>query len=346
MRLKLFVLLFWLSFQSYAQRSDFAHVNFNKADSIAKVYGEASLRNMPLLVHQLTKDLDTQVEQFRAIHTWVCLNIESDHYFSEATLKKGRALRNKPEALKKWNAKTQAKVYKRLLRDKKTICTGYAYILKALTVLAEIECEIVDGYARTTAHNIGTVDFPNHSWNVLKLNDKWYFADATQASGYYNLDEEKFVKDYNDGYFLADPQLFVQNHFPINRKWLLLGDDELSLIDFVKTPLIYGDTYKYGIIPKTPTGLVTSINVGESVIFRFKLLDPSYLEKISLVLISGFKFKKIKPTKSNYKNGVLELKCQFDKKGQYDVHAKVDKAIVASYTVKVEKTKNRNPRSS
>lgn len=117
---------FVFSLSLYAQKSDFKHIDFNKADSIAKSCSSKSLHNMPLLVHHLTDNLQTQVEQFRAIHTWVCLNIESDHYFSESILEKRKALSNNPVALNKWNTKVQSKVYKKLLKHKKTICSGYA----------------------------------------------------------------------------------------------------------------------------------------------------------------------------------------------------------------------------
>lgn len=327
------ILLLLLCLHVNAQKSDFKHIDFAKADSIAKSYSKASLRNMPLLVHNLTHNLNTQVEQFRAIHTWVCFNIESDHYFSEATLKKRRQLHDNISALEKWNTKQQTKVFKRLVRDKKTICSGYAYILKALTNLADIECEIVDGYARTVRTNVNTVDFPNHSWNIVKLNDKWYFADITQASGFYNLDEEEFVKNYTEGYFLATPELFAKNHYPLNDKWLLL-DEKPTLKQFVKAPIIYQNTYKHGVIPITPSGLVTTIEVGESISFQFKILEENCLEDISL-FNDSLRNKKIKQTERIYNNGILKITYQFGKKGQFDVHTKVGKDVVSSFTVKV-----------
>ncbi len=327
------ILLMLLCLYVNAQKSDFKHIDFAKADSIAKSYSKASLRNMPLLVHNLTHNLNTQVEQFRAIHTWVCFNIESDHYFSEATLKKRRQLHDNISALEKWNTKQQTKVFKRLVRDKKTICSGYAYILKALTNLADIECEIVDGYARTVRTNVNTADFPNHSWNVVKLNDKWYFADTTQASGFYNLDDQEFVKNYTEGYFLASPELFAKNHYPLNDKWLLL-DEKPTLKQFVKAPIIYQNTYKHGVIPITPSGLITTIEVGESISFQFKVLEENCLEDISL-FNDSLRNKKIKQTERIYNNGLLKITYQFDKKGQFDVHTKVGKDVVSSFTVKV-----------
>ncbi|TBN06355.1 hypothetical protein EYD45_00265 [Hyunsoonleella flava] len=336
----IFLLFFCIALS--AQKSDFKHINFDKADNIAKSCSKMSLKNMPLLVHELTNDLNTQVEQFRAIHTWVCLNIESDHYFSETTLKKRKQLHHNSIAFSEWNTRAQSKVFKRLVRDKKTICSGYAYIVKALTNIADIECEIVDGYARTVRTNVNTVDFPNHSWNVVKLNGKWYFADATQASGFYNLDDHEFIKDYNDGYFLAEPDLFAKNHYPIDTSWLLLDDKSLTLKDFVRAPIIYGSTYKYGIIPKAPETLETTIHAGDTVVFQFDVLDETYLKDITLVMSSGFKFKSIKAKAVNLKKGVLELRHRFTKTGQYDIHAKVGKDIVVSYTIKVEKPKTVN----
>ncbi|MGC6430930.1 MAG: transglutaminase domain-containing protein [Jejuia sp.] len=328
---------FWIV--SYAQKSDFSHINFQKADSISRTCSSMSLKNMPLLVHQLTNDLDTQVEKFRAIHTWVCLNIESDHYFSEITLKKRKQLQANRLALHKWNAKAQAKVFKRLVRSKKTICTGYAYVLKTLANLVDIECEIVDGYARTTTANINIVGVPNHSWNVVKLNNKWYLADTTQASGYYNLDENQFVKDYNEGYFLARPQLFVKNHYPIEQNWLLL-DESISIKAYVKAPIIYGETYKYGIIPQTPELLVTEVLVGDTLEFLFEVEDETLIKDINLVITGGFGYRKLQPQNTSYSNGQLALTYLFNRKGHFDVHAKIGEDIVASYTLKVSKASN------
>ena len=162
----LFILLFVFSVQ--AQKSHFKHVNFNRADSIAESLEGTSLKNLPVLSYKLTKNLDTQVEKFRAIYTWVCTNIQSDHYFGETTIRKRRKLKNDSLSFSNWNSQVLPKVFKRLLDDKKTICSGYAYLVKELSTLADIECEIVNGYSRNTTRNVGEVDFPNHSWNTVK----------------------------------------------------------------------------------------------------------------------------------------------------------------------------------
>ncbi len=319
-----------------AQKTDFGSINFNKADSIAKLHGNLSLKNMPLLVHNLTYQLDTEVEQFRAIHTWICLNIESDHYFSERILSKRKQLIKDSIAFNYWNSQIQSKVVKKLIKQKKTICSGYAYLVKALASLADIECNIVHGYARNATSNVDKVDFANHSWNVVKLHGKWYFADTTQASGFYDLDAREFVKDYNDGFFLASPELFVKNHYPLHKKWLLT-EENISLEAFVKSPIIYVDTFKHGVIPITPVKLVSTLNMGDAVIFRYKLLDKAALTDFKLTIGSGMRFKTIKPVAAQYKDNILELRYNFSKRGHYDVHAKVGEDIVVSYSIIVKK---------
>ena len=72
MKQKLLFLFFYsFIFIGSAQKSDFKHINFNKADSIANLYKNEKLTNLPLLAYKLTYRLDTDVEKFRAIYIWV-----------------------------------------------------------------------------------------------------------------------------------------------------------------------------------------------------------------------------------------------------------------------------------
>ncbi|SFZ94456.1 Transglutaminase-like superfamily protein [Flaviramulus basaltis] len=323
----------------YGQQLDFKHINFKKADSIASALENHSLNNLPLLAYKLTNNLNTQIEKFRAIHTWVCLNIESDHSFGEKTIRKRKKFKNDSIAFSNWNSQVQAKVFERLLKDRKTICSGYAYLLKELTTLIDIPCEIVDGYSRTVTSNVNKIDVPNHSWNAVKLNDKWYLVDATLASGYFYINLNKFIKNYNDGYFLAEPELFSKNHYPLDKKWLLL-EKQPTIDQFVEAPLVYGETYKYEVIPVAPIKLITKVSVDEEVLFSFKISDKNKIDKTNIVFSSGLRSDKIEASSFDNKKGLLNYKYHFTKKGQYDVHLKIDEDIVVSYTIEVEKGKS------
>ncbi len=330
------LIAFFLTSYLHAQKLDFKHVAFKKADSIANSYQDASLNNLPVLAYRLTHNLDTPVEKFRAIYIWVCNTIESDYGFGEQTLHKRRKYKNNSLAFTHWNTQVQSKMFKRLLRDKKTVCSGYAYLIKELCALVDINCKIVDGYSRTVNNNIGEANYPNHSWNAVELNNKWYLVDATLASGFFDVNAYKFIKNYNDGYFLTRPELFIKNHYPLDKKWTLLADN-ITLNVFVKGPIIYSNTIKYGVVPVLPIQLVTKVFIDEAVTFKLKLPDAGLVDKISVVL--NGKSNKINYKRYDEKNKQLELRYNFPKKGTYDVHIKLDNVVVVSYTVKVIKQK-------
>ena len=337
-RLAIIMVLF-LVVDTHAQKSNFKHIDFEKCDSIAKSCRIQTLYNLPILAHKLTVQFDTDVEKFRAIHTWVCLNIESDHSFAQKTIRKRKKLKNDSLAFSRWNNEMQSKLFQSLKKDQKTICSGYAYLLKELSALAGIKCEIINGYSRTTNTNVDKIDIPNHSWNAVFLHKKWYLVDATLASGYFFINENKFVKRYNDGYFLAAPELFIKSHYPLENKWALL-DQKPTLIQFIKGPLVYGKTFKNNVIPMEPKTLVNKAFQNERIVFKYKVGDGIKIESIDFVISYGKTFKSILPEGLEYEDGILEFVYELKKKGRFDVHLRIDDAIVVSYSLEVKKRKH------
>jgi hypothetical protein len=330
----LFSILILVLGQSYAQISDFESINFTRADNRAVLHEGRSLENLPVLAHDLTFNLDTEVEKLRAIYRWVCHNISGDIRQNNITSRKREKYRNDSIAYLKWNAEYKRIAFKTLLRRKKTMCTGYAYLIKELCFLANIEAVIVDGYGRTVASNVEALDMTNHSWNAVKLNDKWYLCDATWSSGYM-VNDALFINDYNAGYFLAEPKLFAKNHYPIQEKWLL--NATLSASEFVESPLIYGATFEHQIIPVSPTRLTTKAILDTEVHFSFKILEQVDGESIQLVQYSGSREKALEIDGFNYENGTVRFTSKFRHKGTYDVHLKIGSDVVASYIMRVDK---------
>ncbi|WP_087491617.1 MULTISPECIES: transglutaminase domain-containing protein [unclassified Winogradskyella] len=316
---------------SIAQVSDFKSIDFTKADNIAKLNKGASLKNMGKLVHNLTYKLPTEIEKFRAIHTWVCENIKGDYSQTSKALRKKRRFKDNPETYLVWNKRYRKKAYKKLLRYKRTMCTGYAYIVKELCFLAGIEAKIIDGYARTFDANIDALEFQNHSWNAIKINNKWYLCDTTWSSGYMN-ENSVFIKDYNDGYFLADPLLFSKNHYPIEKKWLLV--DTLTNSDFVPGPIVYGEAFKYNATPIFPIEMEVKTAKGNAVNFSVKSEDVAS-EKVSLLHTFRNGEKKLDITDVSNEKGLIKFKHRFKRRGYYDIHLKIEDDIIATYTINV-----------
>ena len=61
--------------------------------------------------------------------------------------------------------------------DKATVCAGYSKALQMLLAEQEIECSVVHGT---------TIDGVAHSWNMVKLDDEYYYIDVTWGNPTYN----------------------------------------------------------------------------------------------------------------------------------------------------------------
>ena len=215
-KLALISLLLGATF-AIAQVADFPKANFARADSIADLHYGTELDNLPQLAHKLTNNLSSEVDRFRVLHTWVCKNIANDYRLSEHVTYQRAKLVNDSAELAEWNQRVSSRVLSKLLREKKTMCTGYALLLSQLAELAGLECRIVHGYARTATAHVKELGIPNHSWNAVKLDGRWYLCDPTWSSGsLYGLGGvSTFEHDYNEGYFLCPPRYFLQNHYPL-----------------------------------------------------------------------------------------------------------------------------------
>ncbi|WP_290697733.1 transglutaminase domain-containing protein [Lacinutrix sp.] len=320
---------------SVGQISDFKSIDFTEADNVAKLYKGSDLNNLQLLAHRLTFKFTTEAEKFRAIYTWVCNNIKGDSYLHNKVSRKRSKLKNDSLRYVKWNTKYKKTIYKNLFEDKKTMCTGYAFLIKELCFFANIECKIVDGYGRSVSSNVDTLEKANHSWNAVKLNNKWYLCDATWSSGYM-ISETLFLNDYNDGYFLTEPTLFAKNHYPLQKEWLLNNTSTAS--GFTTAPLVYGDTFKNRIAPISPNKMNVTINKEECITFSFKNLESNSNDKVSLVKFIGNNEHAFKIYDLKTENSITSFKHQFNRKGFYDVHLKINNDIVATYTIEVTKS--------
>lgn len=327
------ILLLFLSNIINAQVSDFKGIDFTQADNIAKLNRGHSLKNLPILAHRLTHNLKTDVEKFRAIYVWVCNNITGDSSVESKVIRKRNKFKNDSMGFMAWNNLYQKTAFKKLLKQKRTLCTGYAYLIKELSFLVNIDCVIVDGYGRAVESNMDTLEMANHSWNAVKLNNKWYLCDATWSSGYFL--NHAFIKDYNDGYFLTVPVLFAKNHFPLDKKWLLT--DRINETEFITSPIVYGKTFEHQIIPKYPNNLNVHVKKNQKTSFRFKSLKKIPLKNISLVQYIGSEEHILKIHNLKNENGTISFNYNFKHKGLHDVHIKIANDIIASYTFNVTK---------
>lgn len=331
------IVLFFSCAVLHGQHSDFGEVDFTSADSIAMAQQGASLKNLPLLTHKLTSPLTSDLEKFRAIYTWVCTNIENDYGAYQKTIKKRKKLLNKPKALRDWNESYIPKVFKKMLNHKKTACTGYAYLVRELASLADINCKIINGYGRTPTLALDEESIPNHSWNAVELNGKWYLCDPTWSAGKIILEDEgpRFEADYFDAYFLAEPNLFAKNHFPLDATWALT-DDSSDLYSFFDGPVVYRDAFSLNLTPIAPIEMHLELLKNSTASFVLSATKNFKSDAIDLVLKGTNTTKEVRPKITRNQNEYI-LEHNFEKTGKFDVHIRVDETIIATYVVRVKR---------
>lgn len=313
-------------------------INYKKADSIALAHSGQSLRNLPLLTHELTVNLKTDIEKFRAIYTWVCTNIENDYHSYLKTRKKRRKMEKDREAFLAWNSSFTPKVFERLVEEKKTACTGYAYLINEMANLAGFKSKIINGYGRTPTLLLDAENPPNHSWNAIQLEGKWYLCDATWSAGRIMLDDggPRFEQHYDDVYFLADPSLFIKNHFPLEKEFSLLKETP-TLEEFIEGPVVYKEAFSNGIIPRLPTNM--HVEVAKNEIITFDLIVPENFDTKSLHidLNNGGRDIMVEPSIKFLQGNIVRLEYKFERTGLYDTHIKIGEDLVATYVVRVHR---------
>ena len=316
----------------FGQVAEFENKNFKKADSIAGLYPGHSLRDLRALSYKLTKPLSAEEDKFRAIYKWVCDNIENDYSLYSKNQHQRKKLKD-PGQLKAWNKKFSRVVFRTLLEKHRTVCTGYAYLVRELASHAGIECVIIDGYGRTFQANVGGTANANHSWNVVRLNNKWYLCDPTWSSGVIDPQQARFIKEFEPSYFLADPALFVRSHYPLDTAWMLLKDKP-NLAGFLNSPVIYRGAFKYNLNPVFPATLNVDAAKGSKVSFQFRKKSDRVFDNVALVM-EGSETTSV-PTKFYLDEvGIYCIDHVFTGKGKFTVHILVDNQYIVTYSVNV-----------
>lgn len=308
--------------------------NFKRADSVAALYHNHALGDLRILSSKLVGSFSNDAEKFRAIYKWVCENIGHD-YDTYLKNQKQRQKLKTAEELISWNKEIKIIVFRNLLQHRKTVCTGYAYLIKELSNYAGLKCEIIDGYGKNATSNFRGPAVANHQWNAVYLNNIWYLADATWSAGVYNIQEHNFKKKYDDAYFLADPKKFVRNHYPLDTAWLLLSQKP-TLDQFVRRPLIYREFYKYCITDIFPETFDIEALQGVPVLFGFSMVDRGKVKKAILQIERDTNKSNIDIPLTPNEDGFFSVTHSFSTKGRRAVHVVLNDEYVVSFSVKVE----------
>jgi hypothetical protein len=130
---------------------------------------------------------------------------------------------------------------------RKAVCIGYSSLLMEMCSSVGLECNMITGWAKIDQSCFGNKE-PNHAWNEIKLNGKWYLTDVTWGSGYFDKKRRKYYKDFDTAYFLPTPDFFAMQHLPMDRTKTLIPK-RIGKSKFLKTSVLYEGAAEYGVNP-------------------------------------------------------------------------------------------------
>ncbi|MGO3183955.1 MAG: transglutaminase domain-containing protein [Aequorivita sp.] len=167
------------------------------------------------LAFSITRNAKSDFEKAKSIYKWIAENISYDNELMQS------------EKLQKQIYTSEDNVVRNVLEREKALCGGYALLFKYLCADVGIPAEAVNGFTKDYSGKSQKRKVPNHTWNAVKLNEKWQLLDITWAIGHGST-------EMPDGFwFLTKPTDFIYTHYPEDSKWTLM-ENPISLSDFNK----------------------------------------------------------------------------------------------------------------
>lgn len=168
-----------------------------------------SVNSIKELNDKINESFTLESDKCRAIFYWVTTNINfsADLMFTYQT------------------SGSRSKTCKDAFDNRKAVCIGYACLFDSLCKLSNIRSYIVEGSTRQK-FLAGVV---GHAYNVVYIDGKWNFIDATWGGGY--LINNQFVRKLDDSYYLTDAETIIQTHYPLDPIWQL-SSRPLNLYQF------------------------------------------------------------------------------------------------------------------
>ena len=229
-KLCLILLFCLLSFGALAK-------NYNAVDSRAERVPANYEKSLPDLVNYLIEPYKNDDEKKACVLlAWIVHHIDYDEYKADNINK--TTYRRHPDRISTGD----------IFETRVGVCQDIASLYQRMAGLAGLDCVVVSGYA---GHEVTRRDMEKqrHSWNVVKINDKWEFVDPTWAirganvTAFQDVDtraahareirkrerntsqtnKTRKNRNVDDRWFMTKPKEMIKTHFPDDSKWQLLS---------------------------------------------------------------------------------------------------------------------------
>jgi hypothetical protein len=167
------------------------------ADRIAIHVPDACNANLDSLTAYLRGAGRDEATRARLVYTWIAHHVDYDvhSYYAYTVVMPGQQAAS-------------------VFRNRKGVCAGYANLFQELARGVGLEARVVTGFSDARR-------MVPHAWNAVKVDNQWRLLDVTFAAGGVTTDR-KFVRQFDDAYFLTEPKRFVADHLPLDPMWQLL----------------------------------------------------------------------------------------------------------------------------
>ncbi len=202
--------------------------NYNKIDDHALNAPSSAETSIESLASYLVAPARNEREKARAIFRWIAENIDYniEGYFS---------------------GDFGAQDANDLLKSRKSVCDGYSDLFESLAKGAGLEAVRIAGYGKGYGYMPGQniSGKSNHAWNAVRINGSWYLVDCTWGAGYINEDK-KYVREFDEHYFMTPPGEFIYDHFPDDSLWQLM-EMPISASEYEKLVYVKSGFFNYGL---------------------------------------------------------------------------------------------------
>lgn len=254
-------------------------IDYSNVDKHALSAPKDVEQNLLSLTNYLVSPFKSEKDKIRSIFRWITENIEYDIH---AYLNKSFSAIDPDEVLKK----------------RKCVCEGYARLFKRMTNIAGFESDLVGGNSKGYNYEIGKLfsDQNSHAWSAVKINGQWRLLDATWGAGY--IDKNKrFVKSFNEYYFLTPPKELIQSHYPLKARWQLL-ERKKTRQEFENSVYIKSAFFIYGL--KIDSHEKLKINADS--LLKITLKGPEDVQLVSRLIYGNTELNSMFTFEQRYKD--------------------------------------------
>ncbi|KAF9935495.1 hypothetical protein BGZ65_003348 [Modicella reniformis] len=211
------------------KRLDVRDIDFSREDGHARACPNSEATTIPRLSHYLTSPFaGNQLSQLRAIFAWITDNIAYD----VPSFMSGRYGDQSPEGV---------------LRNRQSVCEGYANLYVALAEPAGLDVRKVIGLSRGVDVQVGDDRLGSpHAWNAVTVNGEHLLIDSTWGAGVCDLATRSFRKSYRPFFFLIRPNKMIYTHWPDESKNQYL-DPPVNEDTFRGLPAVKPEAWMLGI---------------------------------------------------------------------------------------------------